>query len=186
MAAADEVEEQIHKARDPFEKVVAGTMAIIAAVLAAVSVLALHFISEKLLNQQLDSDQWAYYQAKNIRRYTAQVARDLLAQAQAAPQLTERYTHDIAKYDKDMEEIQKAAKEYEKERDLDSRRAEFLHIGEVFLEIAIVLSSLAILTKRKFWYTAGAASAVVGVVVAVSAFVRASKPKACCGPSCCA
>jgi uncharacterized protein HemX len=173
MAAADEVEEQIHKARDPFEKVVAGTMAIIAAVLAAVSVLALHFINEKLLNQQLNSDQWAYYQAKNIRRYTAQVARDLLAQAQAAPQLTERYTHDIAKYDKDMEEIQKAAKEYEKERDLDSRRAEFLHIGEVFLEIAIVLSSLAILTKRKLWYSAGAVSAVVGVIVAVSAFVRA-------------
>jgi uncharacterized protein DUF4337 len=148
-------------------------MAIIAAVLAMVSVLALHFIGEKLLNQQLNSDQWAYYQAKNIRRYAAQVARDLLTQAKAAPEVTGKYTKDMAKYDKDMQAIQETAKEYEKERDLDSRRAEFLHIGEVFLEIGIVLSSLAILTKRKFWYGAGAASAVVGVVVAASAFVRA-------------
>jgi uncharacterized protein HemX len=172
MAAPDDVEEHIHEAKQPFDKVVAGTMAIIAAVLATVSVLALHFVGEKLLNQQLSSDEWAYYQAKNIRRYTAQVARDLLAQTQAAPQLPERYTHDITKYDKDMEEIQKAAKEYEKERDLDGRRAEFLHIGEVFLEIAIVLSSLAILTKRKFWYGTGIVSAALGVIVAVSAFVR--------------
>src|SRR6185437_2206843 len=124
MAGSDEVEERVHEAKEPFDKIVAGTMAIIAAVLATVSVLALHFVGEKLLNQQLNSDQWAYYQAKNIRRYTAQIACDLLAQTKAAPQLTERYTHDIAKYDKEMEEIQKAAKEYEKERDLDSRRAE--------------------------------------------------------------
>jgi hypothetical protein len=145
-------------------------MAIIAALLAIVSVLGLHFISEKLLNQQLASDQWAYYQAKNIRHYSAQVARDLLAQAKAAPDVTGKYVKDIAKYDKDMEEIQKKATEYEKEREVDSRRAERLHVGEVFLEIAIVLSSLAILTKRKFWYIVGTVSAVGGVIVAATAF----------------
>jgi hypothetical protein len=147
-------------------------MAIIAALLAIVSVLGLHFISEKLLNQQLNSDQWAFYQAKNIRRYSAQVAADLLIQAKAGPELTGKYAKDIARYDKDMEGIQEKAKEYEKERDIDSRRAERLHIGEVFLEVAIVLSSLAILTKRKVWYAAGTVSAVVGVIVAAIAFVR--------------
>jgi hypothetical protein len=171
MAGPDEIEEHVHKARDPFDKIVAGTMAIIAALLAMVSVLGLHFISEKLLNQQLASDQWAYYQAKNIRHYSAQVARDLLAQAKAAPDLTGAYAKDMVRYGKDMKEIQTKAKEYEDERDIDSRRAERLHIGEVFLEVAIVLSSLAILTKRKFWYAAGSVSAVVGVIVAAIAFV---------------
>jgi hypothetical protein len=173
MAGPDEIEEHVHKATEPFDKIVAGTMAIIAAVLAMVSVLALHFISEKLLNQQLASDQWAYYQAKNIRHYAAQVARDLLAQAKAAPDVTGTYAKDMVRYDRDMKEIQTKAKEYENERDADSQRAERLHIGEVFLEVAIVLSSLAILTKRKFWYAAGTVSAAVGVIVAVSAFVRA-------------
>lgn len=172
MAGPDEIEEHVHKAHDPFDKIVAGTMAIIAALLAIVSVLGLHFISEKLLNQQLASDQWAYYQAKNIRHYSAQVARDLLAQAKAAPALTGTYAKDIVRYGEDMKEIQAKAKEYENERDVDGRRAEFLHTGEVFLEIAIVLSSLAILTKRKFWYMAGAVSALGGVIVAATAFVR--------------
>jgi Domain of unknown function (DUF4337) len=170
MSAAEEAEEHVHHALEPFDKVVAGTMAIIAALLAIVSVLALHFISEKLLNQQLNSDQWSYYQAKNIRRYSAQVARDLLVQAKAGPELTAKYAKDISRYDKDMESIQEKAKEYEKERDVDSRRAERFHIGEVFLEVSIVLSSLAILTKRKFWYVAGIASAVTGLIAAATAF----------------
>ncbi len=75
MPAEQEVEEHIHHAHDPFDKTVAGTMAMIAALLAVVSVLGQHYNTEKLLNQQLISDQWAYYQAKDIRRYTAQVAQ---------------------------------------------------------------------------------------------------------------
>jgi hypothetical protein len=71
-----------------------------------------------------------------------------------------------------MKEIQTKAKEYENERDVDSRRAERLHFGEVFLEIAIVLSSLAILTKRKLWYIVGSVSALGGLIIAATAFVR--------------
>lgn len=170
MSAAEEAGEHVHHAQEPFDKLVAGTMAIIAALLAMVSVLGLHFVSEKLLNQQLNSDQWSYYQAKNIRRYSAQVARDLLVQAKAGPELTAKYANDIARYDKDMESIQEKAKDYEKERDVDSRRAERFHIGEVFLEVAIVLSSLTILTKRRFWYVAGIASAIIGIAAAAIAF----------------
>lgn len=171
MSASEEAEEHVHHAQEPFDKVVAGTMAIVAAVLAIVSVLGLHFISEKLLNQQKNSDQWSYYQAKNIRRYSAQVALDVLAQMNAGPTVVGRYTKDVARYDEDMKEITKEAKEYEKERDVDGRRAERLHTGEVFLEVAIVLSSLAILSKRKLWYIAGTVSALAGLVVAATAFV---------------
>jgi hypothetical protein len=171
MSAVEEAGEHVHHAQEPFDKIVAGTMAIIAAVLAIVSVLGLHLISEKLLNQQKSSDQWSYYQAKNIRRYSAQVARDLLMQANAGAEVTGKYAKDMARYDEDMKGITEKAKEYEKERDVDSQRAERLHTGEVFLEVAIVLSSLAILTKRRFWYVAGTVSALIGLVVAATGFV---------------
>jgi hypothetical protein len=170
MSASEEAEEHVHHAQQPFDKFVAGTMAIIAALLAIVSVLGLHFISEQLLNQQKSSDQWSYYQAKNIRRYSAEVARDVLAQMNAGPIVTGRYSKDAARYDEDMKGITEKAKEYEKERDIDSRRADRFHVGEVFLEVAIVLSSLAILTKRKFWYVAGIASAITGLAAAATAF----------------
>src|SRR6201995_181688 len=100
MSAHEEVEEHVQHAHDPFDKAVAGTMAIIAACLAVVSVLGQHFNTEKLLEQQKASDQWAYYQAKDIRRYTAQVAGDFLKALKADPQV-------VAKYDQDSERYRK-------------------------------------------------------------------------------
>src|SRR5881227_977381 len=49
MSANEELHEQMHGARDPFERTVAASMAIIAALLAIVSVLGQHFNTEELL-----------------------------------------------------------------------------------------------------------------------------------------
>jgi hypothetical protein len=76
--AVDELEEHVHRAQEPFDKMVAATMAIIAAVLAIVSVLGQHFIAEQLLMQGKANDQWSYYEAKYIRRFTAEDNRDIL------------------------------------------------------------------------------------------------------------
>jgi len=171
MSEQEEIEEHVHHAKEPFDKMVAGTMAIIAALLAVVSVLGTHFNTEMLLSQQQSSDEWAFFQAKNIRRYTAQMGQDFLTQTKASPESIAKYANDGAKYDKDMAEIQEKAKDLERERDLADAKAVRFHIGEVFLEVAIVLSSLAILTKRKAMYFGGAAFALIGVVYAATAFV---------------
>ena len=52
MSAEEEVKEHIEHAREPFEKMVAASMAIIAALLAVVSVLGQHYNTEELLKQQ--------------------------------------------------------------------------------------------------------------------------------------
>jgi hypothetical protein len=170
MPEHEEVEEHLHHAKEPFDKLVAGTMAIVAALLAVVSVLGQHYNTEKLLSQQKSSDQWAFYQAKNIRRYSAQVAVDSLSQMKADPALIGKYAKDVEKYDKQMEDIQKDAKELESESAKSGGQAERFHIGEVFLEIGIVLSSLAILTKRKVFFIGGGVSSAIGVVLAVTAY----------------
>jgi hypothetical protein len=48
------------------------------------------------------------------------------------------------------------------------RQALRFHTGEVFLEIGIVLASLAILTKRRLAWMAAIGSACIGVAVAVT------------------
>jgi hypothetical protein len=169
--AEQEIDEHVHHAREPFDKMVAGTMAITAALLAAVSVLGQHYNTEKLLRQQQSSDQWAFYQAKNIRRYVADAARDLLTQSKAEPKSIEKYTKDAERYDKDMESIKEKAEGLEKQSESAGERAESFHIGEVFLEIGIVLSSLAILSKRKVFFYGGAISSVVGLVLAARAYL---------------
>src|SRR5437763_10151766 len=140
MAVNEELEEHVHHAHDPFDKTVAGSMAIIAAVLAVVSVLGQHFQAEELLNQQRASDQWAFYQAKDIRRYSAQVAQDTLKEMKGNAASIGKYTQDEKRYMKQRAEIEERAREFEKERDKSARKAVRFHVGEVFLELAIVLS----------------------------------------------
>src|SRR5437764_4619390 len=130
MSVHEEVEEHIHHAQDPFDKVVAGTMAIIAACLAVVSVLGQHFNTEKLLEQQKASDQWAYYQAKDIRRYTAQVAGDLLTEVHSDAAMTKKYADDSKKYRQQTTEIQDQARDFEHERDKMGNEADSFHLGE--------------------------------------------------------
>ncbi len=171
MAEHEEVEEHVHHAKEPFDKLVAGTMAGVAAILAIVSVFGQHFNTEKLLRQQQSSDQWSFYQAKNIRRYVAGATIDVLKQQKADAATTEKYSKDAEKYEKDMDGIKEKAESLEKESESAGERAESFHMGEVFLEIGIVLSSLAILTKRKAFYYGGAAASAVGIVLALKAYL---------------
>jgi hypothetical protein len=170
MSAHEEVEEHVHEAHNPFDKTVAGTMATIAALLAVVSVYAQHYNTEELLKQQLSSDQWAFSQAKDIRRYTAEVARDLLTTEKADPGTVSRYAQDSTKYRKQHDEIQEQARDLEKESHRSGEKANKFHFGEIFLEIAIVFSSLSILMKVKRLFLAGVAATLVGIFIALTAW----------------
>ena len=169
MSADEEVEEHVHHAQSPFDKIVAGCMAIIAAGLAVVSMLAQHYNTETVLNQQLASDQWAYYQAKDIRRYVAQSTHDSLMALKGDRGQAAHFAEESAKYRKQADEIRERAQKYEEERTADSRLALRFDFGEVFLEVGIVFASLAILTKRRFFFVLGIASAFTGGVFAATA-----------------
>ncbi len=171
MSLNEELEEHTHEAREPFDKRVAATMAIIAALLAIVSVSGHILTTEELLHQQQASDQWAYSQAKDIRHYTAQVALDTLKALKTDPAAVSRYDADAKRYKADTSGIQEKARELENESHRNGREALRLHFGEVFLEIAIVFSSLAILAKRSFLWGAGIVSAAIGVIAGLTALV---------------
>jgi Domain of unknown function (DUF4337) len=171
MSAEEELTEHVQHAQDPFDKVVAGTMAIIAASLAIVSVLGQHFNTEKLLSQQRASDQWAYYQAKDIRRYLAQSMGDMLKAAKADQPTVSKYAADSDRYKKQTTDIENEARDFEKERDKMGRQADFFHFGEVFLELAIVLSSLSILTKRRPLFVGAVVSALAGAAISIYGWI---------------
>jgi beta-mannanase len=169
MSAHEEVEEHVHHAQNPFDKIVAGSMAIIAALLAVVSVLGQHFNTEELLLQQKASDQWAFSQAKDIRRYSAQIEMDTLAAVKGDSGSVKKYADDSSKYKQQHDQIQEQARDYEEERDQSARKANRFHLGEIFLEVAIVLSSLSILMKARPLFFGGAAAAFIGIVISITA-----------------
>ena len=168
MEPTEELKEHAEHAREPFDKRVAATMAIIAAALALVSVLGHIATTEELLLQQRASDQWAFYQAKSIRRYESEIARDMFSSMSAAnvAKLVEAYTGNVDRYHKESDEISKEATNLESESHLRGHQALRLHIGEIFLEIALVFASLAILTKRPILYWTAVVSGLAGIITA--------------------
>jgi len=145
---------------------------VIAAGLAVVSVFGQLFANEELLEQAKASDQWSYYQAKSIRRYESDIARDMFKSmsGEAAAKGTEKYQANIEKYQREGEEIQVEAKKLEAESEFNGKKALRMHMGEIFLEMGIVLASLAILSKREMAWWAALISAAVGVAIALSMY----------------
>ncbi len=173
MSVDEELKDTAEEARHPFDRKVAASMAVIAAALAIVAVLGHLTSTEEVLSQQKASDQWAYYQAKSIRRYESDIAREILADMHddAARKASVRYAANAERYQKETDEIQEKAKDLEKESHLNGLKAQGLHFGEVFLEIAIVLASLAILTRREIVWVTSLTSAGLGCVMALVTFL---------------
>ena len=169
MSVDEELSENAEQAKEQFDKKVAVTLAIIAAILAMVTVLGHLFSNEELLAQQKASDQWSYSQAKDIRRYDSEIARDLLqSMSGVEAEKVKHYSDNVDKYGKDKEQIQEQANEFVAESDLKGKQALRLETSEVFLEIGIVFASLAILAKRPLIWWMSMVSAAIGVGVAIT------------------
>src|SRR5579884_4234096 len=115
MSVDEELQEHAEHAREPFDKRVAATMAIIAAALAVVSVLGHIMTTEELRMQQKAADQWAHRQAQRIREYQAKATADVLT-ALHAP--AGDYTQDRQHFAQDEQASEEKAQEFENEATL--------------------------------------------------------------------
>jgi hypothetical protein len=68
-------------------------------------------------------------------------------------------------------DIQDSAKEMEHERDLIERRANFYDGAELFLEISIVLCSIALLAEMKLFWQLSFITTILGMCVALFGFL---------------
>jgi ABC-type Zn uptake system ZnuABC Zn-binding protein ZnuA len=149
------------------------TMSILAVLVAGATLLGHRAHTEELLLQSQATDQWAYYQAKNIRLHEMQGIADLLG-ALAPQEKTEtaavrqKYVKQVEKYESDKEDISEKAKELEKERDVVSRRADRFDGGEALIEVGLVICSITLLTKRRAFWFGGMFVAALGVLMALT------------------
>ena len=165
-----------HDDDEPWTLPVAITISILAVLVAMATLMGHRSSIEVVLLQTQASDQWAFYQAKNIRLHEMQSVADMLGvlipvDKEKAASLREKYQKEIDRYEKDKDQISEKAKEFENERGVFSRREDRYDAGEVILEIALIICSLTLLTKRKtFWYS-GIAIGTVGFFVGLSGFL---------------
>src|SRR5207248_4157938 len=86
------------------------TISILAVLVAGATLLGHRAHTEELLLQSQATDQWAYYQAKNIRLHEMQGIADLLGalaplDKEKAATVREKYVKEVERYNSDKEEI---------------------------------------------------------------------------------
>jgi len=150
------------------------SMAILAVMLAAVSLLSHRAHTEELLLQNKATDQWSYFQAKNLRRHTYELFLDLLtvvdSKDPAAEKLEEKYRSEITRYKDEQDDISSEAQQLEKEVATERHKANRYDLGEVCLELGVVLASLTLLTHRKIFWQLGCLAGLAGLAVALTGF----------------
>src|ERR1700716_2803963 len=96
------------------------TMAVLAVLVATVSLLGHRTHTEEIILQNKVTDQWGYYQAKNIRRHTNELFADLTTvvvskDAEGVAKLHEKYRAEADRYKEEQKELDAKARELEKE-----------------------------------------------------------------------
>ena len=175
MSEGIELPEHEESEKSPLTIPVSVTIAIIAVLVAAVTLLGHRAHTEELLLQAQATAQWAFFQAKNIRLHEMQAVADMLGAL--APQdkektaaVRDKYVKEVERYEGDKDDISDKAKELEAERDLVSRRADRFDGGEALLEVGLVICSITLLTKRRFFWFSGMLVGLAGVLFAITGF----------------
>jgi hypothetical protein len=137
------------------------------AVLAALTTLYIGKYSAKaILSQGQETNQWSYYQAKSIKGYLYETQLERLELEQLADgqnnkgsasdkreKTMSHYSETIKRYEKEKAEIKAKADDFAKQKVIAQERAGNYGYSLIFLQAAIMLSSVAAITKKKpLWY----------------------------------
>lgn len=158
----NEKAEELVKAQERTWSVVAISTALIAVCAAISGLMAGHFSNEAMMEQIKASDQWAFYQAKGIKAEIKVLEIKSSGANVAGSSGTD--SSGASRYKKEQDEIKTEAEKFQQESASHLERHVSLSRAVTLFQIAIAISAIAILTKRKpLWYF-GLVLALVGIV----------------------
>lgn len=142
-----------------------------------------NFSTLAVMSQSQASDQWSYYQAKSIKGYVYEIQKEKLELElkvmgqKAAKGIAEEYekkldayAKKIKKYEDEKAKIEKEARELERVRAEAQRHSRAFGVAVIFLQIAILLSSISALMKKKILWLLGSVVGVLGIVYFMNGF----------------
>jgi hypothetical protein len=142
-----------------------------------------NFSTLAVMSQSKASDQWSYYQAKSIKGYVYEIQKEKLELelkamgTRASKPLAEEYGKKMdeyakktKKYDGEKAKIDNDARELERIRDDAQKHSRAFGMAVIFLQIAILLSSIAALMKKKLLWLLGCLVGIFGIVYFANGF----------------
>ena len=167
---------EIPEAKEPFDKRVALTIAILAICLSFIANLGDNAKTSSILKTSQASDQWNFFQAKSTKALVTGIHGDLIMRLSTDERAVDarnqamQLGQEARRYDVEKAEIKKAA---------EKMTAEAAHFGAIndrcdqaslLLQIAVVVCSVAILGQsHKFWW-AGIVLGIGGMATGLSAY----------------
>jgi hypothetical protein len=176
----EQIEEGAEEKRERWILYLALSTAFMAVLAAFAGLLAGHHANEALVERMKASDQWNFYQAKNLKEEIA-VNTDMILQAVGAARTQESartqekaetggtaiasqdHSKDIARYEKEKAEIKKQAQENEEASEAHLAKHVPLSRAVTAFQIAIAISAIAVLTRRKILWYSGLALTAIGI-----------------------
>jgi hypothetical protein len=150
----ESIHEEAEKSGEKWVLGVALSTAILAVLAALSSLMAGHHANEALIEQIQASDQWAYYQAKGIKAAVLESKIETLFAL--GKQTSIKDEEKFKDYKKEQKEIEEQAKEKEKSSTAHLTAHNILARAVTVFQIAIAVSAIAVLTRRKWlWYGSG-------------------------------
>ena len=187
--AVQETAEDVQAATERFRRRAGLTIGILAMLLAIAS-LGGDNATKEMINANIQaSDTWAFYQAKNIRQTSLQLAADeveagLAAQPDLPPaaraQIQERlarYRATVARYESEPEtgegkrELLARARQFEERRERAQRQDPNFDYAQALFQIAIVVSSVSILTAGRPLLWLGVALGAAATLLMLNGFL---------------
>ncbi|WP_306599078.1 DUF4337 domain-containing protein [Geothrix sp. 21YS21S-2] len=138
------------------------------------------YSTRSVMSQAQASDQWAFYQAKSMKSNLYEISVQQL-ELQAAGASGERaadlkskaseWAKKVAAYDQEKAAIQAEARRLEKVREEAQKHSAAFGIAVIYLQISILLSSIAALLKKQPVWWLGLAVGAVGILYFINGFL---------------
>jgi hypothetical protein len=167
-----EIHHESEHSIDPMGQRVGILAAFLAVALAIVSIASHRTHTEAIIQKSAANDAWSHYQSTRLKYHNLELGETLAAIVGAKGPAAEKALAGIAAekkdYDKRGKSTQAEADKAEHAAEAAEHRALRYDIGEGLLEIALVLSSLYFISRKKMFPAIGIVAGIAGTVVALT------------------
>ena len=170
-----EIHHESEHAIDSFGQKVGVLAAALAVALAVVSIASHRTHTAAIIHTSAANDAWAHYQSARVKYHNLELGLNLVqalgVKSEAADKLVADYSAQLKKYENQAAQIQSEAQGDDAGAEADENRGLRYDIGEGLLEIAVVVSSLYFISRKKMFPLMGLIAGWGGIALAVAAAI---------------
>jgi hypothetical protein len=170
-----EIHHESEHSIDPAGQRVGVLAALLAVALAIVTIASHRTHTEAIMQKSSANDAWEHYQSTRVKFHNLELGGSLIGalgtRGDATEQLVAKYAAQQKDYDARGKKIQEEAERDDAAAETAEHRALRYDLGEGLLEIALVLSSLYFISRKRLFPVIGIVAGIAGAAIAITGLI---------------